>query len=259
MSREWDSQSYDRLSQPQLGWGTRVINRAAALPPRGDEMVLDAACGTARVTVELAKLFPRGRVVGLDLSENMLRIASGNGEGAVAFVCADLLALPFRPAFDGIFSTAALHWVKDHDLLFRGLCYILKPGGWLIAQCGGGPNIKQVRERAARVQAAFKFKRFFEDWSGPWEFADEVTTANRLCQAGFVNVRTWLEDAYLFLPDAEHYREYLATVTLHQHLARLPDEQLRRAFLDAIVADAELEGRFVMDYWRLNIQAVKPL
>src|SRR3954462_5800691 len=72
MTREWDATSYHRLSNPQYSWGRRVLARVA---PRGDETIIDAGCGTGRLTVELAALVPRGRVLAVDLSENMLHQA----------------------------------------------------------------------------------------------------------------------------------------------------------------------------------------
>jgi trans-aconitate 2-methyltransferase len=59
-------------------------------------------------------------------------------------VRADLAALPFERAFDSVFSTAAFHWVPDHAHLFRSLHDSLKPGGWLVAQCGGATNIARL-------------------------------------------------------------------------------------------------------------------
>jgi SAM-dependent methyltransferase len=123
---------------------------------RGDEVVLDAGCGTGRLTAELMETLPRGRVVGIDLSKNMLRYAREHlqeGFGAhVSLVACDLLNLPFKRVFDGIVSTAAFHWVLDHDGLFLGLRRVLIAGGWLEAQCGGGPNVARLRTRAKRLR-----------------------------------------------------------------------------------------------------------
>src|ERR1700752_1213973 len=114
-SREWNSAVYHRLSGPQVSWGKKVLSR---LRLRGDEVVLDAGCGTGRLTAELLEALPRGRVVGVDLSQNMLRSAREHLRDEfgkrVSLVAADLLHLPFVPAFHGIVSTAAFHWVLDH-------------------------------------------------------------------------------------------------------------------------------------------------
>src|ERR1700756_4599455 len=121
-SREWNSAVYHRLSGPQVSWGKKVLAR---LRLRGDEVVLDAGCGTGRLTVELLDALPRGRVVAVDLSQNMLSSArehlSSDFGARVSLVACDLLHLPFERAFDGIVSTAAFHWVLDHDRLFANL------------------------------------------------------------------------------------------------------------------------------------------
>src|SRR5580765_5637942 len=130
-SREWNAADYHRLSAPQFHWGQKILRE---LNLRGDEFVLDAGCGTGRLTHLLLENLPRGSVVGLDVSRNMVIHADRDlrsvfGE-RVQCIAADLVALPFRNAFDGIFSTASFHWVLDHDLLFRNLFDTLRPGGW---------------------------------------------------------------------------------------------------------------------------------
>ena len=52
---------------------------------------------------------------------------------------------------DAIFSTATFHWALDHPALFSSLFRSLKPGGRLVAQCGGGPNIRRLRDRASAL------------------------------------------------------------------------------------------------------------
>ena len=136
---------------------------------RGDEVVLDAGCGTGRLTAELVEALPHGRVVDLDRSQNMLRSAR---EHLAQFgsrrrlVSCDLSLLPFVRAFDGIVSTAAFHWVLDHDQLFMNLRRALVPGGWLEAQCGGGPNVARLRQRADELAATSSFALFFAGFSG---------------------------------------------------------------------------------------------
>src|SRR5882672_1414547 len=141
-TREWNSSEYHRLSQPQVSWGKKVLSR---LRLRGDEVVLDGGAGTGRLTADLLRALPNGRVVALDVSQNMARSARDylrpQFGARVQVVTADLLELPFAAAFDGIVSTAAFHWVLDHDRLFRGLFQSLRSGGWLEAQCGGAKNI----------------------------------------------------------------------------------------------------------------------
>lgn len=259
-SREWNSTAYHRLSRPQVGWGQKLLARVQV---RGDETVMDAGCGTGRLTGELLERLPAGRVIAVDLSENMLRTAREHllprFAGRVFFVCADLQELPFCEVLDGIFSTAAFHWAPDHERLFRNLYRALKPGGWLVAQCGGGPNLACLLQRVAVITSCREFAEFFAGWRNPCEYADDITTARRLRRAGFLEVETSLEQSPAVLSGAEEFRDYLATVTLHRHLGRIPDPRLRERFLDELAQHAAQDDPpFRMDYVRLNLSGRRP-
>jgi len=258
--REWNSEAYHRLSRPQFEWGLKVLDR---LPLRGDETVADAGCGSGKVTAKLLERLPRGRVVAMDLSENMLQTARQHLDARfpaqVLFITTDLQDIPLDGALDGIFSNAAFHWVPDHDRLFRSLFRSLKPGGWLEAQCGGGPNLARIRERARTLMASAEFSTFFAGWHAPWQYPDDTTTAERLHRAGFTEVKTWLQEAPATLSDAAEYKEFLATVTLHRHLDRIPDPARRERFLEELARQAAADSPpFTLDYWRLNLSGRKP-
>ena len=259
MAREWNAEAYHRLSEPQYAWGQRVLERVSA---RGDETVIDAGCGTARLTVELAAKVPRGRVLAVDLSQNMLRrareVVSAAKVRNIELVCADSAALPFREVAEGVFSTASFHWVPDHDALFRSLFIALKPGGWLIAQCGGGPNLLAMRQRAEALMKSEEFWRFFEGWKLVQNYQTDKETADRLRRTGFRDIATWLHQQDVTFPDAKTYREFLETVTLHADLERITDPVLRDRFLDLMTAQALQDPQLGLDYWRLNIYARKP-
>lgn len=259
-NREWNSEAYHRLSRPQFEWGLKVLDR---LRLRGDESVADAGCGSGKVTAKLVERLPRGRVVAMDLSQNMLQTArqhlEPNFSGQVFFIAADLQDIPLEGVLDGIFSTAAFHWLPDHDRLFRSLFRSLKPGGWLEAQCGGGPNLARLRQRATALISEADFAPFFVGWSPPWQYPDDVTTAERMRHAGFTEVKTWLEEAPARLADAAEYKEFLAIVTLHRHVARIADPALRERFMDELARQAAADDPpFTLDYWRLNLSGRKP-
>ena len=259
-SREWNSAAYARLSDPQFGWG-RVMVQSLVLT--GDEVVLDAGCGAGRVTAELLERLPRGRVIALDLSHNMVlearkSLSSRFGPHA-RYIEADLQAVPLFNAVDGIFSTATFHWVKDHDALFRTLFAALHPGGWLVAQCGGGPNLRRLRERTEAQMHSPKYAGYFKDWKTPWRYPEPEETSGRLKRTGFTEVKTWLEEAPVRLPDAQTFYEFEQNVTLHRHLAAIADDEARHEFLDELTAQYTADDPpWTLDYWRLNIRATKP-
>jgi trans-aconitate methyltransferase len=258
---EWNAASYHKVSGPQTTWGQKVLAR---LSVTGDERAIDAGCGSGRLTGELLERLPRGRLVAIDRSWNMLMTARANLRPAfgdrVWFAQVSLPDLPFADWADLIFSTATFHWIKDHPALFANIRRALRPGGRLMAQCGGGPNLVRAHALAHQLMHAEPFAPYFGDWPGPWEFADAETTARRLQAAGLVEIATSLEPAPTTLATEAGYREFVSTVIYHPHLERLPDPALKQAFIDRVTAlSAREDPPFTLDYWRLNINARRPL
>ena len=243
MSRDWDARTYDRIADPMTRWGAAVLDR---LPLAGEERVLDAGCGSGRVTELLAERLPRGKVVALDGSAAMVESAR---ERLVAFgdrieyVVADLgEALPLEGAVDAVLSTATFHWVPDHDALFANLAAVLRPGGRLVAQCGGVGNIASVQHVLASIG---------DGWLGPVHFETPMATVGRLDATGFVDIECWLTDEPTWFEPGEPFETYLRTVVLGGHLERLPPDK-QAAFVHDVVS--RLPDPLI-DYVRLDIVA----
>lgn len=254
--REWNSEVYHRLSGPQVSWGKKVLSR---LKLRGDETVLDAGCGTGRLTAELLEALPGGKVVAIDLSQNMLTSArahlAGDFRSRLHLVSCDLLHLPLKRAFDVVVSTAAFHWVLDHNQLFRNLHDVLVPGGRLEAQCGGGPNLARLRDRANRLAATSKFASYFKGFEEPWLYQDAEAAAATLHRAGFKEVETSTESAPTQLEDAAHYSEFVRNIIMRRHLENIPTEEERADFISALTEQAANDNPpFLLDYCRLNLR-----
>lgn len=247
MSRDWDAATYDRVSAPQAEWAERVLER---LPLRGDETVLDAGCGSGRVTRMLLDRLPRGRVVAVDSAPSMVEHAREALDPRRARVLrADLTELELDDPVDAAFSNAVFHWIADHDALFARLHAALRPGGRLVAQCGGRGNVRRFHEAAMEVAEEEPYAEHLAGWRGPWNFAGAEETAERLERAGFTGVDTWLEPYPVAPPDPTGY---LRTVCLGPHLEELP-EGLRAPYVQEV---SERCGR-ELDYVRLNIDAKK--
>lgn len=240
---DWNASRYDRVADPQTRWGAEVLER---LPLEGDEVVLDAGCGTGRVTELLLERLPRGRVVALDASAAMLteaRVRLARFGEQVEFVQADLgRPLGLAPPVDAVLSTATFHWVMDHDALFENLASVLKPGGWLVAQCGGFGNVATLLRVAREVNPGFRREHNFQ--------TPDATTA-RLQANGFDHIETWLSEAPTRFDPGAPFEAFLETVCLRTFLDELaPDE--REPFVRAVAA--RMPGP-VLDYVRLNITA----
>lgn len=241
--RDWDAATYDLVADPMTRWGAAVLDR---LPLRGDERVLDAGCGSGRVTELLVERVPRGSVVALDGSPAMVERARSRLAGfgdRVEYVVADLgRQLPVVQPVDAILSTATFHWVPDHDALFRNLAAVLRPKGRLVAQCGGAGNVASIRRVLAGIG---------DGWLGDAHYETPAATSERLEAAGFVDVSCWLTNEPTSFEPGAPFETYLRTVVLGSHVARLPETE-RDAFVHA-VASALPEAR--IDYVRLNILA----
>jgi trans-aconitate 2-methyltransferase len=170
---------------------------------------------------------------------------------AVELRVADLLELQLDQPVDAILSTATFHWIADHEALFRRLRDALKPGGRLVAQCGGAGNIRALKQAAEAVGEREPYAGALAGWPGPWNFATTEDTARRLHTTGWTDVWTWYQRVRV---EPEDPHEYLGTVALGEHLERL-DESLRDRFVDEVLARLDEP---VVDYVRLNILARRP-
>jgi trans-aconitate 2-methyltransferase len=161
---------------------------------------------------------------------------------------------PFERALvsllDAIISTATFHWIADRERLFARLRTALREGGRLVAQCGGGGNVRRTREAAQAVSAQEPFAEHMAGWDGPWNFSSAELAQERLLAAGFREARCWLHDVTVHPPEP---REFLRTVNLGSHLLRLP-EDLREPFVDAV--HERVGEPYTIDYVRLDIDAV---
>jgi len=245
-AREWDAETYDAVSDPQFEWGMEVLER---LELRGDETALDAGCGSGRVTAALLERLPHGQLIAVDGSGAMIAKARERLGERASYVVTDLSELEVEQPVDLIFSTATLHWIADHDRLFARLRAALRPAGRLVAQCGGEGNVAGFAQAIAAAAAVPEFARHFEGMTGIWNFAAPDETEERLRNAGFSAARCWLQPKPMI---PEQPFEFVSTVTLGPHLARLP-EDLRRPFTEEVLEHAG--EPLQLDYVRLNIEA----
>lgn len=218
----WDAQTYDRVSDPQVEWAQPVIDR---LELTGEEWVLDAGCGSGRVTELL--LEKAAGVVGVDADPEMVAKARERLQGRARILQRGLEWMMFDEPFDAVFSNAVLHWIADHDKVFARCADALHPGGRLSIQCGGHGNIAHVLEQAGVKEHH-------------WNFATPEQTEERLVRAGFEDVKAWLTPAPTTPEDP---KAFLETVVFRD----FPDPPA----LAAKVTDP------VLDYVRLNITGVK--
>ena len=127
---------YDRVSRRlsfgrDAAWKDRLV---AGLPAWTAPRCLDLACGTGGLTERIARRYPRGQVVGLDLTPDMIALARARVRlPNVAFAVGDMVETG-RPAASADLVTGgyALRNAPELDAAIREIHRILRPGGMAV-------------------------------------------------------------------------------------------------------------------------------
>lgn len=246
---DWDASTYGRVSTPQQEWAGPVMER---LGLKGDETVIDAGCGSGNVTRVLLDALPDGDVIAVDGSPSMIEAARERvGEDRVEYHCQDLASLKLDRQADHVFSNATFHWIPDHDALFASLYGALKPGGSLVAQCGGKGNVAEIHEALRQICSEEPFAEYISDLAEPWNFAGPEETEIRLAGAGFIEPECWLEERVAMPEDP---RGFMRASFMAPQLEALP-EPLHEKYVDRFGEIAGNPDHF--NYVRLNMNAGK--
>lgn len=189
----WDPADYEKSSSAQFKWAMDLI---AGLNLKGSERALDIGCGDGKITARLADLLPEGKVVGVDLSPEMISFARSNHSPEkshnLSFQVADAADLPFREEFDLVVSFACLHWIRDHQPVLSGIRHSLVPGGRILLQCGGLGNAADLLDLATELFQDEKWAEYFQDFRFPYNFYSPEQYRIWLKEAGLEEKRVQL-------------------------------------------------------------------
>jgi trans-aconitate methyltransferase len=180
---KWDPEGYQKSSSAQFGWAMNLIS---GLKLNGRERILDIGCGDGRITAHLADLVSEGRVLGVDLSAEMIGYAAaGNAmHPNLRFLVADASRLDFSNEFDLVVSFACLHWIRDHLPVLHGVKDCLVPGGHFLMQCGGRGNAAGLLNVTEEMIAGSPWQKYFEGFCFPYNFYGPDEYRRWLLQAG---------------------------------------------------------------------------
>ena len=265
MKYDWDAKTYDRISDVIESWGDKTIKRRKW---KGNEIVLDAGCGSGRLTKILSIKVPHGKVFAVDFDLSMLRLAKENLAkiSNIQFIKMDISEIKLAEKVDVVFSNAVLHWILNHKKVFEQFWQILKPRGQLLIQCGGHKNLTKTLSILNKVRKSKEFYNYFcnnkgEDiWNEPWYFARKEDTEKILQEIGFRNIQVFLENKEAKFPNKEAYLLFIKTIVLRPYLEYLPNDMLKDKFAKSVIYEIEdnaKELQWKLDYVRLNINAIK--
>lgn len=260
--KEWDAETYDNISTVQEEFALKLIQLRNWM---GKEIVIDAGCGSGRVTKILAKEIPNGKIYAVDIDVNMIDKAKANLSQFenVTVINSDLLDLSLQiisSKVDVIFSNAVLHWILNHQKLFNTFFELLSQNGQLLIQCGGYGNLKKAISIFDKVKESEKFKDYFKEWKEEWYFPKPSDTEKLLNEIGYKNIKVYLSEASIGFVNKSSYSLYLKTVVLGPYLRYIPSDNDKELYLGSILNEIEqnnLEMVWNLDYVRLNILADK--
>lgn len=258
----WDANTYDFVSKPQEEWAKAIIKKRNWTEK---EIVLDAGCGSGRVTKYLSKTVPKGIVYAVDNDPNMIKKAKENlGKlENIRIIKGDLTALEiidFPIKFDIIFSNAVLHWILNHYKVFKNFYDLLKDEGELLIQCGGTGNLQNTISVFDKIKDSPEFKDYFLNWKISWNFPKIEDTKIILEEIGYKNINVDLTTAQVKFDTKSSYLKYIKTVILNPYLEYLPSANLKDKFINkslVLIEKTFPELMWNLDYKRLNIAALK--
>ncbi|MGO9123088.1 MAG: class I SAM-dependent methyltransferase [Desulfomonilaceae bacterium] len=230
----WNARDYAKNSSGQFEWAQELI---AKLDLQGYESVLDIGCGDGKITYRLAEAVKRGYVLGVDQSEEMIRIAIEQFPPAkypnLSFLRMNAMDICVSHKFDVAFSNATLHWVKDQVAVLRGVRKCLKSGGKILFQMGGCGNAADVFVAIEKLLQHVPWRQYYEDFTPPYHFYTPEEYEAWLLETGFRPVRVDLLPKDMQHHGAERFKGWLRT-TWFPYTERLPVE-LRDTFLSELV------------------------
>lgn len=258
---QWNAADYANNSSAQLEWAQELIDK---LSLNGDEALLDVGCGDGKISVQIAQALPAGRVHGIDLSADMIQLAretfNGRNHPNLRFQQMDATRIQLAKAFDVVFSTAALHWVADHQAVLKGVRACLKPEGRLLFQMGGRGNANAVYVALQEVMEDEVWRPYFEDFGFPYHFLGPEAYERWLPDCGFRLNRAELIPKDMQHEGREGLKGWLRT-TWFPYTDRLPSDQ-RDVFIDAVLDGylsthpLDADGKTHVEMVRLEIEAI---
>ena len=178
-----------KVAKQSNSWNPKLYKKSASfvsdmaldlidiLDPKENEHILDLGCGEGSLALEIKK---RGaRVVGIDLSANMVEAAKAKGVDARVMSATNLA---FSNEFDAIFSNAVLHWVLEPKKAIKNIKKALKQNGRFVAEFGGAGNVASIVEA---IRAVFAKHKEFGEFINPWYFPSASEYKKLLEEEGF--------------------------------------------------------------------------
>ena len=248
----WNAKLYDREHDFVARYGKDVIE---LLAPKNGEKILDLGCGTGHLTRAIAET--GAEVFGIDSAQSMIAQAQQNYP-QLHFEVMDGENLTFNEQFDAVFSNAALHWMKNAEVVVKEVKRLLKTHGRFVAEFGGKGNVETIVRAIERVLQRMGYSDNIA--LNPWYFPSIGEYSGLLEKQGFGVRSAILFDRPTPLKDTEMGLQNWLKMFANPLFQGIPEDKISE-----IVSAIEQESRpqlyrdniWYADYRRIRIVAFK--
>ncbi len=236
---------------------------AAFLGLRGDEQVLDVACGTGHASFAIAKKLKRGRVTAVDLSSGMLdqarKKAASLNVSNIDFLERDMQNLDFPAGqFDVAVCAFGIFFVEDMDAQLSHIASAVKPGGRVMISSFEESYFYPLKEMFfARIEA-YGVPPHPQTWR---RIANEAGCRELFTKAGLRDIDVQKKNVGYNLRGAEDWWEIVWNAGLRRMVTRLTaedQERFKREHLREVEALRTKEGIW-LDVGVLYTSGTKPV
>jgi len=257
-TNKWNAKDYANNSSAQESWANELLEKLAL---KGNEHLLDIGCGDGKITHSIAKKLSNGQVVGIDRSEDMIKLAINkfNREN-LAFYTMDVTELSVQGKFDVVFSNAVLHWVKNHKAVLVQLKNHLHKKSKILFQMGGYGNAEDILKIVTQATKLEQWAEYFENFSFPYRFCNIQDYEKWLPESGYRANRIELIPKDMIHDNTDKLKGWLRT-TWFPYTDQLPEKE-KENFLTHIVEEysktnpVDSRGRTKVKMVRLEVEAI---
>jgi len=228
---------------------------------RGDEIILNLGCGSGAFASRLASLVPRGRVIALDASEKMIRIARTYARSNLDFIRQQPQTIACNAEFDLVISHDSMHLVKDHQDLLTRIHRALRPGGIVRFSFAAAGNAEEEAQSLRLAMEQVDFADALKNFSWPW-FTPSKSQYERIvaCSPFHDSFKAWEDAKDIYFSSLTPLIAWLDQHTLPPFLAALPDEDTRDLFRAYVItrlisATRRPDNHYRLHFVRLNFAA----
>jgi len=231
-SHIWDAKKYSTNSCAQ---GEAATNLLESLHLQGDEHLLDVGCGDGKITASISQKLPRGQVLGIDASPQMINFAKNAFPPALyhnlEFSKKEAESIDYQNRFDIVFSSFALQWVSDCGNFFKRANKSLKKEGLLAITVP--LNISVSLESAITILLSKpEWKRFFTKFSPGWFFRNPLKYKDEISKSDFKLSHFKSVEQSIIFSSRESFENYV--IQWFTYLQPLPQNLKKQFFKKCI-------------------------